>query len=63
MISDGLGPYHRGELEVHDDWRVVLGFRWRPFWIITSVRLPNFEGLNASSIRSVFGFFRLQALT
>ena len=62
MISDGLGPYHCGELEVRDGWRVVLGFRWRPFWIITSVRLPNFEELNASSIRPVVGVFRLQAL-
>jgi hypothetical protein len=63
MICDGLGPYHRGEPEVRDRWRVVLGFRWRPFWIIASVRLPNFEDLNAFSIRPDCGLFWLQALT
>ena len=36
MISDNPAPYHRGELDVHDEWRGVLDFRRRPFWIITS---------------------------
>src|SRR5208282_5917291 len=62
MISDGLGPYHRGELEVRDGWRVVLGLRWRPFWIITSVRLPNFERSDASSVASFFRPSASQAL-
>ena len=60
MISDSLGPYHCGELEARDGWRGVLGFRWRPLWIITSLRLPNCGKLKLLSV----GLFalRLQAL-